>query len=233
MNFNELQKRLGYCFFNIELLKVSLTHCSVVSTVNNERLEFLGDAVLNFIISAELFKKFPMKREGVLTRMKSILVQGNSCFKIAEVISLNKYIKISAGEKKDGGFHRSSIMSDTLESIFGAIYLDSGIYSSYNCVVYLFKDIFEEINFYADLKDSKSILQEYMQSHNYSLPEYYLEKTIDSVYIKQFVVGCKISIMKKKIVSFGASKRKGEISVAEKILVLLKIFFYRKEIKEI
>jgi len=201
------------------------------SMVNNERLEFLGDTILSFTISTELFKRFPRKREGVLTRMKSILVQGNSCFKIAEILSLNKYIKISAGEKKDGGFHRSSIMSDTLESIFGAIYLDSDIYKVYNCVVYLFSDIFKEINFYADLKDSKSILQEYMQSHNYLLPEYYLEKTLDSTYIKQFIVGCKIGIMKKKIVSFGASKRKAELSVAEKVIILLKIFFFKNDNK--
>ena len=227
MEFIDLQKKLGYFFKDRRLLKIALTHCSIVSSVNNERLEFLGDAILNFVISAELFKKFPKKREGILTRMKSIIVQGNSCFKIAEMIELNKHIKISAGEKKDGGFHRSSIMSDTLESIFGAIYLDSDIYKTYNCIVYLFSDIFNEINFYADLKDSKSILQEYMQSHNYILPEYYLEKTLNSVYIKQFIVGCKINIMKKKVVSFGASKRKAEISAAEKIIILLKIFFHR------
>lgn len=231
MQFIELQKNLGYKFKNIELLKISLTHCSIVSTVNNERLEFLGDTILSFVISTELFKKFPKKREGVLTRMKSILVQGNSCFKIAEILSLNKYIKISAGEKKDGGFHRSSIMSDSLESIFGAIYLDSDIYKVYQCIVYLFSDILKEINFYADLKDSKSILQEYMQSHNYILPEYYLEKTLDSTYIKQFIVGCKIGIMKKKIVSFGASKRKAELSVAEKVIILLKIFFFKSHKK--
>ena len=81
--------------------------------------------------------------------MKSILVQGNSCFKIAEILSLNKYIKISAGEKKDGGFHRSSIMSDALEAIVGAIYLDSNINKTYNCVIFLFSDILKEINFYS------------------------------------------------------------------------------------
>ena len=222
MQYKELQKKLGYKFKNRELLKIALTHCSIVSSVNNERLEFLGDAILNFIISAELFKKFPKKREGILTRMKSVLVQGNSCFKIAEILSLNKYIKISAGEKKDGGFHRSSIMSDALEAIVGAVYLDSNINKTYNCVIFLFSDILKEINFYTDLKDSKTILQEYMQSKNYVLPVYYLEKTLDATYIKQFVVGCKINMMKKKIISFGTSKRKAEQSVAEKILLLLK-----------
>lgn len=222
MNYKELQKKLGYKFHDLTLLRIALTHCSIISSVNNERLEFLGDAILNFIISTELFKRFPKKREGILTRMKSVLVQGNSCFKISEILSLNKYIKISAGEQKENSFHRSSIMSDALEAIFGAIYLDSNINNTYQCVIFLFSDILKEINFYTDLKDSKTILQEYLQLKNYIVPEYYLEKILDSTYIKQFIVCCKINIMKKKIVSFGTSKKKAEQSVSEKILLLLK-----------
>lgn len=175
-----LCKSLNYEFKNKQLLNTALTHKSY-SYNNNERLEFLGDGVLDFVIAAELYKRFPKLSEGVLSAIRSRLVCQEALFEIAKNLQLNNLILLSSAEKHNGGNQRPSILADSVEAIFGAIYLDGGFDNVEKVICQIYADKLNNVsidnnnnNEKQELKDIKTQLQEFLQAHKLGLPKYVL-----------------------------------------------------------
>lgn len=183
---------LGYRFDDLKLLQQALTHRSAGSR-NNERLEFLGDAVLGCVIAAEIFSRHPNAREGELSRLRASLVRRESLAELAYSLDIGSYLKLGSGERKSGGHHRNSILADSLEAVFGAIYLDGGFTACHDCILALFADRLAESHDLSRLKDPKTRLQEFLQSRQQPLPEYTVIETIGDAHNQQFRVQCCIS----------------------------------------
>ncbi len=158
-----LQRALGHQFGDPELLGLALTHSSAGGH-NNERLEFLGDSILNHIIAEALYLRFPACREGEMSRMRASLVRGDTLAEVAMELHLGDYLQLGAGERKSGGHRRSSILADALEAVAGAILLDSGIEQCRRCVLAWFARRLQELTLGAVEKDAKTRLQEYLQA---------------------------------------------------------------------
>jgi ribonuclease-3 len=184
-----LAKSLGYQFDDPNLLKQALTHCSAGSR-NNERLEFLGDALLGCIIAAELFDRYPKAREGELSRLRASLVRRESLADLALSLDFGRYLRLGAGERKSGGHHRNSILADALEAVFGAIYLDGGFAACRQSVLGLFSDRLAAAADPEALKDAKTRLQEYLQSRQMALPEYAVIEVSGEAHAQSFRVQC-------------------------------------------
>lgn len=202
-----IEKVIGYTFKNKELLRQSLTHKSYAieshTAEHNERLEFLGDSVLSLIVAHYLFAKYPNEDEGHLSKIKSSLVSRNSLFKWAKEINLGEYIYLGAGEKMTGGKKRASILSNSIEAIIGAIYLDGGYEQAYNFVMnYLSNHSWDTIE-----KDYKSYLQEIVQKKCKITPTYEIVQTEGPEHDKIFTVRVKIG---KKVMGIGTGKNKKE-----------------------
>lgn len=217
----QLIKALGYNFKNNALLEQALTHRSVGAR-NNERLEFLGDSIVNFIITTELFARFEGASEGQLTRMRAQLVCADMLTVIAKELNLGQYIILGSGERRSGGHQRASILSDALESIIGAIFLDSGLDFKVvqTTVLVWFADKF---NIFAGdsqhgNKDAKTVLQELLQAQKLSLPEYEVIRVEGEQHEQKFYVQCKIALLADPEFGEGDSRRKAEQMAAEKIL---------------
>ncbi len=213
----KLQKKIRYKFFKKKILILCLTHRSF-NKYHNEKLEFLGDSILNFIITKIIYKKYLHKEEGYMTRIRSNLVNKKNLFKIAKNIKLNKYINLGKCEIKMKGQYKKSILANTLEAIIGGIYLDSNnINIVENTIKYLFlnKKILNNKN----KKDPKTILQEYLQKYKISLPKYYIYDKKGKDHEKIFTVHCKIknNITKGQ----GKNKKKAEQIAAKKALIKL------------
>ncbi len=214
---NKLQKKIKYKFKNKKIFKICLTHRSFNNN-NNEKLEFLGDSILNFIITKIIYKKFSHKKEGYMTRLRSNLVNKKNLFKIAKNLKLNKYIYLGQCEIKMKGQYKKSILANTLESIIGGIYLDSkNINIVEKTIKYLFikNNILNKIN----KKDPKTILQEYLQKYKISLPKYYIYNKKGKDHEKIFTVHCKIN--NKITKGIGKNKKKAEQIAAKKALIKL------------
>jgi ribonuclease-3 len=184
-----LAKSLGYQFDNPNLLKQALTHCSA-GVRNNERLEFLGDALLGCVIAAELFERYPDAREGELSRLRASLVRRESLADLAQMLDFGRYLRLGAGERKSGGHHRDSILADALEAVFGAIYLDGGFAVCRQCILGLFSDRLAAQADPQALKDAKTRLQEYLQSRQMALPEYAVIEVSGEAHAQSFRVQC-------------------------------------------
>ena len=214
-------KLLGYEFNDSGLLEQALTHRSVKSK-NNERLEYLGDAILGFIIADGLYSKFPDATEGELTRLRAYLVKGEKLAEIARSVNLSEYLKLGPGELKSGGWRRDSILANTLEAIFGAIYLDSGIEQCRTIILDLYRDHLENISPADIKKDYKTRLQEYLQSHKYNTPIYKVLHEGGSPHKPVFKVSCEIDVLDDAIYAEGQSKRKAEQAAAKQAFKILR-----------
>ncbi len=199
------------------LLQTALTHRSAGS-INNERLEYLGDGILNFIIAAELFEHCPELQEGDLSRMRAYLVKGERLFELATKLKLGEQMQLGTGELKSGGHHRASILADALEAVFGAIYLDGGYDACRRVVLNLYSGHFEHLPKPDELKDPKTRLQEWLQSRQLALPKYKIIKTHGKEHEREFQVACVLPHVDMQIIGKGTSRRKAEQSAASKAL---------------
>ncbi len=212
-----LTSKLKYEFDKPELLLSALTHRSVGAR-NNERLEFLGDSILNFVVAAEIYRLRPNYDEGRLTRLRANLVRGETLAEIARDIELGDLLKLGSGELKSGGYKRASILADALEAVIGAVYLDGGFDSAKSTIHHLYADRFNSLPCSEPVKDPKTILQELLQGRGFELPEYRLLQTLGEAHDRTFVVGCDIEPLGIKVKAKGASRRKAEQCAAADIL---------------
>lgn len=188
-----LLRKLGITFRDPRLLEQALTHRSVSGNQNNERLEFLGDAILGMVIAGILFRNFPQENEGRLTRLRASLVKQESLAIVARELRLGDYLRLGSGELKSGGFRRESILADALEAVIGAIYLDSGdVRVCEECILRWFGTRLKEVEESAVLKDPKSRLQEWLQAHRLSLPIYTVLSVTGADHDQYFHVRCEI-----------------------------------------
>ena len=215
-----LQDKLGYHFKDTILLSTALTHRSAASR-NNERMEFLGDAVLGYLISSELYQRFPTATEGVLSRMRASLVKGETLADIATQLHFGDYLILGSGELKSGGFRRRSILADAFEAVIGAIYLDSDIDTVRQHILTFFNPRLEQCDPDAVIKDPKTILQEYLQARGSALPEYTVLTISGEAHKQTFQVECRLSELDVKSTGEGSSRRKAEQQAAQQALELL------------
>lgn len=221
MKLTKLSKKLGYTFKNKDFLIQALTHCSVGSK-NNERLEFVGDSIINFIIANALFTKFTQLPEGELSRLRANLVKGSTLAQIALELDISDALFLGQGELKSGGFRRASILADAFEAVIAAIYLDSNFDTCKDIVMKLYSQRLNDPNLLSNLKDAKTRLQEYLQSHQYTLPVYILNEITGAEHDQVFHVTCKVDSLKIKADAQGQTRRKAEQQAAKKILQQLK-----------
>ncbi len=208
-----LQQALGYTFSRPELLTQALTHRSY-GALNNERLEFLGDSVLNCSVARALYDAFPDLPEGSLSRLRANLVRQETLADIAVSLRLGDVLRLGEGELKSGGFRRPSILADTLESLFGAIFLDAG-FDQAQCVVRgLFDPLVAKIDPKASGKDAKTQLQEMLQSRRLPLPEYQLVATQGEAHDQSFIVECVLAKPALSTRGVGKSRRAAEQEAA-------------------
>lgn len=215
-----LQKSLGYSFKDTSLAKLALTHRSFDGKINYERLEFLGDALLGMIIGEALYYQYPKQDEGRLTRMRATLVRQESLVIVAQKLHLSSHLILGIGERKGGGRERASILADTVESLIGAIYIDSQSVDVVKaCVLDWFAELIDNVNDQRVLKDAKSRLQEWLQGHKYELPNYDLLETQGNAPNQIFVVRCEVEVPHSTaIIESGESRRIAEQKTAEKMI---------------
>ena len=216
-----LCNKLGLQFNDLELMQRALTHRSAGSR-NNERLEYLGDSILGFVIAEYLYERFTQADEGILSRLRSSLVNQDSLAELARGLKLGEYLTLGSGELKSGGHRRDSILSDALEALIGALYEDQGIVATRAWILDLFSDRLSNLSLSARQKDPKTRLQEFMQSKGLELPEYTLISTHGSPHQQCFRVQCKISIFPETRFGVGSSRKKAEQLAAAGILDELK-----------
>ena len=212
----KLQERIDYRFEDIQHLKIALTHRSA-NHENNERHEFLGDAVLGLVIARALFERFPNAREGKLTRMRAKLVRGDTLSEIADEIEVQPCLVLGEGELKAGGRQRRSIRADALEAVFGAVYLDGEFESSRQVILRLYETRLAKAN--PDIqKDPKTLLQEAVQKRGQALPEYRILSRSGQAHDLDFKVECRLRDLDLVETAQGKSRRSAEQAAAEKIL---------------
>ena len=215
MSLKYLEKSINYEFKDIDLLKLALTHKSFDNKSNSERLEYLGDSILNSSISKYLYLKFPNQREGLLTRMRSFIVKGETLTKKANELKLNQYIEISKGTANLSDHRKFSILEGSIESIIGAVFLDSDWDNVDNFILELFANELSIIEANQEFRDSKTELQELLQSKKLKLPIYV---TIES----DSGFDCKLELQEGLFEASGNSKRQAEIAAAKEALIHLK-----------
>lgn len=208
---------VDYRFKQASLLSQALTHKSV-SRKNYERLEFLGDSILNAVVSTRLYELFPDAPEGDLSRMRARIVRGKTLGDLAAGLSLGKYLNLGEGEKKSGGFRRSSILADALEALIGAIYLDGGYFACRDVITSLCDPLIRSLPSVEELKDHKTRLQEWLQSRGHALPEYELVREEGADHAKTFHVMCRLPPLGLEVVATGDSRRKAEQAAAGNLL---------------
>ncbi len=219
-SLDRLCRDVGYSFGNEQLLNMALTHRSVGSR-NNERLEFLGDAILSFVISAELFQRFPDADEGALSRLRASLVKGDTLALMARDLKLGDYLNLGSGELKSGGFRRESILADALEAVFGAVYLDSDIETIRDLILRLYDERINAATPQANLKDPKTRLQELLQARHQPLPTYNVVSMEGEAHAQTFVVSCEVEGLSEITHGTANSRRRAEQAAAELALKLL------------
>ncbi|MEM5288413.1 ribonuclease III [Paraburkholderia sabiae] len=217
MPLSPLESRLRYEFRNAELLRQALTHRSHSAT-HNERLEFLGDSVLNCAVAALLFQRFGKLDEGDLSRVRANLVKQQSLYEIAQALNISEGLRLGEGELRSGGFRRPSILADTLEAILGAIFLDGGFDAAQTVIKRLYVPILDHIDPRTLGKDAKTLLQEYLQGHKIPLPTYTVVATHGAAHNQQFEVECTVPKLDVKVSGSGASRRAAEQAAAKKAL---------------
>ncbi|MDO8954244.1 MAG: ribonuclease III [Gammaproteobacteria bacterium] len=219
---NTLCQKIGYQFNDMELLHQALTHRSI-SGPHNERLEFLGDAVLGMTVAEALYTKFPKANEGELSRLRASLVKGETLAIVAQEFAIGDYLRLGSGELKSGGFRRNSILEDAIEAIIGAAYLDSDFLKAQAMVLSWFKSRIDKLSLTDSLRDSKSRLQEYLQGKGLSLPVYELLGTEGPDHDQVFKVCCQVKGLNLSAEARGSSCRQAEQDAAKAILELIKL----------
>ena len=217
-----LQKRIGYVFKDNVLLKTALTHRSYNSQ-HNERLEFLGDSILNCVIATLLYERYTDLDEGSLSRLRSTLVRQQALFEVAQKIEISVFLRLGEGELKAGGFNRPSILADTMEALFGAVFLDAGFDAVQQVIRTLFLPFLDTIDLKTFGKDAKTQLQEYLQGRRIALPEYHVVATHGAAHNQEFDVECVIPKLDIRVSGFGSSRRAGEQEAAKRALELIKL----------
>lgn len=219
---DRLERRLKYSFLNKELLSVALTHRSA-ATNHNERLEFLGDSVLNFVIASLLYERFPGAREGELSRLRAKLVKEDTLAELGRELQLGSYLVLGSGELKSGGSRRDSILADGVEALFGGVLRDGGFEACKQLILELYKDRLEEVQPEDGLKDPKTRLQEFLQSRRAPLPTYDITVVDGEAHSQLFTVQCQIHALPLPVIGKGASRRKAEQAAAALALAALEV----------
>ncbi len=214
-----LCRELDYRFTEAGLLEDALTHRSA-GGANYERLEFLGDAVLNFVIAAELYQRYPRATEGDLSRLRASLVRRETLAQIAQSLRMGAYLTLGYGEIKSGGQQRESTLADALEAVIGAIYLDGGVEASRKVLQSLYQTRLSEMPEAITLKDPKTRLQEYLQSRRLPPPQYNLAQVSGEAHAQMFKIECSVPGL-PAAQGVGSSRRKAEQEAARKALELL------------
>jgi ribonuclease III len=215
-----LCRQLGYRFHKPELLRQALTHRSHGSP-NNERLEFLGDSVLNCVTATRLYHLYGRVAEGDLSRMRAHLVKEATLGDIATALKLGDYLLLGEGELKSGGFRRPSILADGLEAIFGAIYLDGGFAEAERVINTLYEPLVKELDPKTLGKDPKTLLQECLQSRKIPLPQYNVITISGEAHEQHFVMECVIPSLKISATGTGNSRRSAEQTAAGKVFSMI------------
>lgn len=225
LNVNKITRqrlltRLGYEFNDNELCQLALTHRSY-GNPNNERLEFLGDSILNFVVGEDLFRRFPEAKEGQLSRLRAQLVKGETLAEISREFEIGENLILGEGEMKSGGFRRDSILADVVEALIGAIHLDSGPAASKDRVLAWYHSRLEAIRLDDNPKDAKTQLQELLQSRKKPLPEYKVIEVTGEAHAQMFSIACHCALLKKPTQAEASSRRVAEKKAAAKALILL------------
>jgi ribonuclease-3 len=215
-----VESAFGYAFVRPALCHAALTHRSAGSD-HNERLEFLGDSVLNCSVARLLFDAHPDADEGALSRLRATVVSGDTLAQIAQQLGLGEHLRLGPGELKSGGFRRASILADTLEAILGAIFLDSGFDAAAAAVKHLLGARMSALPTADLLKDPKTRLQEALQGRGLALPIYTLTSVTGEAHSQSFIVTCEVPIFELRAVGEGGSRRRAEQLAASKLLELL------------
>ena len=213
MKREALDRAIGYRFRDANLIRQALTHRSHGGP-HNERLEFLGDAVLNCTIAIALFERFHGLREGELSRLRANLVRQETLHRLAEGIGLGDHLRLGEGELKSGGFRRPSILADALEAVFGAVFLDGGFAEAQAVIGGFYAPLLAELDPAKAGKDPKTALQEWLQSRRHPLPQYSLRATRGEAHAQEFEVECRIDDLGLVTVGCGASRRAAEQEAA-------------------
>ncbi len=215
-----VERSFGYVFTSPPLLDAALTHRSA-GAGHNERLEFLGDSVLNCSVARLLYDAHPQADEGALSRLRATLVSGETLARIATELGVGEHLNLGSGELKSGGFRRSSILADTLEALLGAMFLDSSFEASFAVVARLMLPRIAELPAAEALKDPKTRLQEILQARGLALPIYVLTAVAGDPHAQSFTVTCEVPVFRVMAVAEGASRRRAEQLAAAKVLDLL------------
>lgn len=214
MRLEVVQQRIGYCFKDSELLCRALTHRSFNAT-HNERLEFLGDSVVNCTVALALYQKFPDLPEGELSRLRASLVSQPALAALAEMLRLGSDLMLGEGEVKSGGAERPSILSDALEAVIGAVLLDGGFDAAREVVNGIFKSSLASINPDTTGKDAKTLLQELLQRRRLALPLYTVAAIRGEAHQQEFEVECMIEHLNIRCMGKGSSRRRAEQEAAQ------------------
>lgn len=209
-----LQDKLGYIFTNPLLLEQALTHRSH-SGIHNERLEFLGDSILNCVVALMLYERFTKIDEGDLSRLRANLVKQQSLYEIAQRLELSPFLRLGEGELKSGGFRRPSILADTMEALFGAIFIDGGFDQTKKVISTLYQPVLQTVDPKTLGKDAKTLLQEYLQSRHIALPVYTVVATHGAAHNQVFEIECAVPKFNIQVTARGGSRRAGEQSAAK------------------
>jgi ribonuclease-3 len=215
-----LETALGHQFGSAELLRQALTHRSH-SSPHNERLEFLGDAVLNCVVASLLYQRFGNLREGDLSRQRANLVRQEALAQVAQRLTLGDHLRLGEGELKSGGFRRPSILADALEAIIGAIFLDAGFDAARAVIERLLSPQLEQLDPSNSGKDPKTALQEFLQAQRQPLPQYLLLTTRGEAHVQEFEIECAIPSLGVRALGIGSSRRAAEQAAAGEALRLL------------
>ena len=211
--YRKFTEKLGYTFRDSGLLQTALTHSSH-NRNHNERLEFLGDAVLGWVIAEALYQQFPHAREGQLSRLRSGLVKGDTLAELARELDLGQFIRLGQGEMKSGGQRRKSTLADALEAVMGAIVLDSGVDECRTVVLGLYEDRLLGLSLDDNLKDPKTRLQEFLQARRQPLPDYEIVSTRGKDHDQTFQVLCRVESLPDPVQATGRSRRHAEQAAA-------------------
>ncbi|HEY6772688.1 MAG TPA: ribonuclease III, partial [Oxalicibacterium sp.] len=214
MDVTLLQTRLGHTFKDAALLQQALTHRSH-SGVHNERLEFLGDSILNCVVASLLFDRYTKIDEGDLSRLRANLVKQQSLYEIAQRLELSHFLRLGEGELKSGGFRRPSILADTLEALFGAVFLDAGFDAARDVIRALYIPILDTVDPKTLGKDAKTLLQEFLQGKKIPLPQYNVVATHGAAHNQEFEIECLVPKLDIQVFGTGGSRRAGEQAAAK------------------
>ncbi|PMO38190.1 ribonuclease III [Vibrio splendidus] len=214
---DKLERKIGYQFNDADLIHLALTHRSAAGK-HNERLEFLGDSILSFVIADDLYHRFPKVNEGDMSRMRATLVRGHTLAELGREFELGDYLKLGPGELKSGGFRRDSILADAVEAIIGAAYLDSDTEVVRRIILSWYQSRLESIQPGVSQKDPKTRLQEFLQGRRNPLPVYTVTNIKGEAHNQEFTVECEVAGVDKPVIGKGTSRRKAEQAAAETAL---------------